>query len=247
MIVDPAGVSLDVWLIRHAETVSYLGDHGLSERGREQIRAAAAELGSALASAATTVLHAGSARARETAAELTIALRRHAIDVAGPSLDNGFDNFAAAIDGRVVPHDQIRLALHEARQREDGAPQHLLDWQRDAGRFAAIHEAPDDPIRWWLSTPTVSYEPPSHVVRRIWRAMASLAERHLRHTLVCTHSGPIRAIAAHALQSDPGEPDHVERLEARLHGCHPGDAAEITFRGTTISMSIPTLIEPRWP
>jgi broad specificity phosphatase PhoE len=237
----------EVWLVRHAETASYVGDHGLTAVGRGQVQAAARELATALSAPRAELLHADSQRARQTAVELAAALRELDVTVAAPILDRGFDNFAAALGDLVVPHDQIRVALHAARHRPGWKPKNPLDWEHDSDRFASIQESGGDPIQWWLTQPTVAYEPPARVVRRFWRAMARLRFGGTQPAIVCTHSGPIRAVAAHALQYDPGEPHHVERLLARLHGDRAGDPAEITFRGRTVEMSIPTLEEPQWP
>lgn len=236
-----------VWLVRHGEIGSYEGDNGLTERGVAQAEAAATRLAEQLGGGAAELLHAGSVRARETARHLGRALRARGVEVPDPVHDAGFANFASFTAGEITPHDQIRVAIVAARERPGWRPPHPADWEHDADRFATIHDGGGDPITWWLTQPTLSYEPPSRVVRRFWRAMAGLAEREVEHAIVCTHSGCIRAVAAHAVQHDPGEPVHLEAVEVRLGGHRPGDPAEVRYRGVSVAMSVPALEEPAWP
>jgi hypothetical protein len=65
--------------------------------------------------------------------------------------------------------------------------------------------------------------------------------------IVGTHSGPIRAIAAHALGEDAGEPDHLEHVHVRVGGHSAGAPAELTYRGRTAALAIPRTEEPAWP
>lgn len=237
-----------VWLVRHGEIGSYEGDHGLTERGVAQAEAAAERLAEQLDGAASVaLLHAGSVRARETAVHLGGALCARGFALGEPTPDSGFDNFACHVDGTVRPHDDIRAAIVAARRRPDWHPDQLADWEHDADRFATIHDGGDDPITWWLTQPTLSYEPPARVVRRFWRAMAALVRDGVRHAVVCTHSGCIRAVAAHAVQHDPGEPRHLESAQVRLEGHRPGDRAELRYRGVAVSLAVPVLEEPAWP
>lgn len=236
-----------VWLVRHGEIASYEGDNGLTERGVAQAEAAAERLAAQLGGGCVDLRHAGSVRARETALHLGGALRARGVRAPEAVADPGFANFALFTDGSVTPHDQIRAAIVAARRRPDWRPSNPADWEHDADRFATIHDGGGDPITWWLTQPTLSYEPPSRVVRRFWRAMAALTERGVAQAIVCTHSGCIRAVAAHAVQHDPGEPDHLEAVEVRLSGPRPGDPAEVAYRGTTVALSVPVLEEPEWP
>jgi broad specificity phosphatase PhoE len=235
-----------IWLVRHGEIGSYLGDQGLTDCGQTQAREAGAKLTAELGDASVALLHAPSVRARETAEVLGASMRDRGVDLDDPAPHPGFRNFAALIDGQVSPHDDIRVAITSARARPEWRPAHPRDWEHDADRFATIHDGGGDPITWWLTQPTLSYEPPSLVVRRFWRAMAALARRRVSHVVVCTHSGPIRAVAAHAVQHDPGEPLHLEWVAARLSGGRAGDPAQVTYRGVTVALSIPTLEEPTW-
>jgi len=236
-----------IWLVRHGEIGSYRGDHGLTLRGEGQARAAGAELAERLDADPVTLLHASSARATETALHVGAALRAANVRLDGPARDPAFDNFGVLVDGVVREHDALRVAIVAARERPDWPPEHPADWEHEGQRFAEIHEGGGDPITWWLTQPTLAYEPAARVVRRFWRGMAALARAGRSRVVVCTHSGPIRAVAAQAIQHDPGEPDHLEHAEITLGGGAAGDPATLRYRKHSVSFSIPTLEEPTWP
>lgn len=233
----------EIWLLRHGEVRSYAGDHGLTERGVEQARAAAAELAGALGYGPVELRHAPSGRATGTAEHLGPALRDQGVDVSAPIADAGFENFRVEIDGELGPHDRMRPALACAGDPVSGPP---APWAAEAGRFTAIHDGGGDPIGWWLTQPTLSLEPAAVVVRRFWRALGGVAAGSGRRAVVCTHSGPMRALAAHALGRDPGEPDHLEPVVVRLSEPRAGAAAELAYRGETVSLAMPRLEEPTW-
>jgi broad specificity phosphatase PhoE len=239
--------STEVWLLRHGEIASYEGDNGLTARGREQAAAAAERIAAELPRPTLELLHATSVRATETAHALTAALMPLGIRVDGPRPDPGFDNFAVAIDGEARPHDELRERIVEARGSAAWPPSHPLDWQREAHRFAYIHDGGGDPIQWWLTQPTLAYEPPGRVVRRFWRALARLAQDGARNVIVCSHSGCLRALAAEAAGRDLGEPAHLEAVRVSLGGARTGDPARLSYRGETIELAVPTLTEPTWP
>jgi len=225
-----------VRLLRHGEVASYEGDHGLTARGTEQARTAAAEVRGWVGGASAQLRHATSGRATETAAALAAALP----GLDGPYPDPGFDNFFNAVGGRVTPHDAMRPAITAARADGAWPRAHPATWELEVDRFATIHDSGGDPIEWWLRHPTLAMEPPARAVRRFWRALTALvAER----TIVCTHSGPMRALAAHALGCDAGEPEHLEAVDVRLDGAR----AEVTYRGRTAALAVPDLAEPAWP
>jgi broad specificity phosphatase PhoE len=237
----------DVWLLRHGEIASYEADNGLTDRGREQATAAAARIAAELKSPSAELLHARSARATETAQALGAALDRVGVRVDGPRPEPGFDNLAVAIDGEVRPHDDLRARIVQLRGEPGWPGEHPLDWQREAHRFAYIHDGDGDPIQWWLTQPTLAYEPPGRVVRRFWRALAGLAARSATRVVVCSHSGCLRALAAEAAGRDLGEPAHLEAVRVQLAGARPGDPAQLSYRGETFALAVPTLQEPAWP
>src|SRR3954463_12372963 len=85
----------EIRLLRHGETSGYEGDLGLSDRGREQARAAAAPL-AAEAHGSLTLLYATSVRARVTAEVLAQDLAAAGVAVDGPRAERDFANFTAA-------------------------------------------------------------------------------------------------------------------------------------------------------
>jgi broad specificity phosphatase PhoE len=233
-----------VWLVRHGEVSSYVGDHGLTARGAAQARAAAAELAPELATDGPVALrHATSARATATAEHLGPALRGLGVRLGEGEEDPGFDNFRVDVHGDVQPHDAMRLALAEAAAGDAAPPP---TWRAEGGRFAAIHDGGGDPITWWLTTPTLAYEPAAHVVRRFWGALAAVAASGAARTVVCTHSGPMRALATQALGRDLGEPDHLERVVVSLAGAEAGAPAQLSYRGEVVDLVVPRIEEPAW-
>ncbi|MBM4363660.1 MAG: histidine phosphatase family protein [Deltaproteobacteria bacterium] len=236
----------EVWLLRHGEIASYVGDNGLTARGEQQAREAAARIAAELAAPSVELLHATSVRALETARCLGEDLRAHDVAVDGPAPDPGFDNLRVVIDGEVRPHDDLRAAIVHRRAEEGWPPSHRRDWEHEAHRFASIHDGGGDPIQWWLTQPTLAYEPPGIVVRRFWRALAALAERGAERVVACSHSGCLRALAAQAAGRDLGEPAHLEAVRVSLAGGLTGDAARLEYRGEIVELAVPSLAEPAW-
>jgi broad specificity phosphatase PhoE len=239
--------STEVWLLRHGEIASYEGDNGLTARGRQQAADAAQRIAAELPDPNAQLLHATSVRASETADAVAAALAGSGVTVDGPWPDAGFDNFAVAIDGEVRPHDDLRERIVQTRREPGWPPSHPLDWQREAHRFAYIHDGGGDPIQWWLTQPTLAYEPPGRVVRRFWRSLSRVARDGARTVIVCTHSGCLRALAAEAAGRDLGEPAHLEAVRVSLAGASPGDPARLSYRGETLDLAVPMLQEPAWP
>jgi broad specificity phosphatase PhoE len=227
---------MEVRLLRHGETAGYEGDLGLSDRGREQARAAAAGLAAEGPSAAV-VRHAPSVRAAVTAEVLAADLGAAGIAVDGPHADAGFANFAVAADGRVREQAEVFGEFAGAA----GTPlEELPGWLADLARFRAVHVSGGDPIALWLTTPLLGFEPPSVAVRRHWRAIRALPPAPL--TVVAAHSGPMRALVAHAFGRDLGEPENLEAVAIHLEG----DRARVGYRGGTTSLAVPDLVEPTW-
>ena len=230
------GPRAELRLLRHGETAGYEGDLGLSDRGREQASAAAAELAGE-AHGALALLHAPSVRARVTAEVLAEDLGAAGIAVDGPRPERGFANFAVAAAGEV--REQAEVFGEYA-----GAARTPLDelpgWLADLARFRAVHVSGGDPIALWLTTPLLGFEPPAVAVRRHWRTIAAAATAGL--TVVAAHSGPMRALVAHAFGRDLGEPENLEAVAIRLDGAR----ARVGFRGETAAIAMPDLAEPSW-
>lgn len=221
-------------LLRHGETAGYEGDLGLSDRGREQARAAAAALAAA---GAVAVRHAPSVRAAVTAELLAAELGTAGVAVDGPHADAGFANFAVAAGGEVREQAAV---FGEYASAAGTPPDQLPGWLADLARFRAVHVSGGDPIALWLTTPLLGFEPPAVAVRRYWRAIRAAAGPAL--TVVAAHSGPMRALAAHAFGRDLGEPDNLEAVVVRLDS----DRAQVGYRGESVDIAVPDLAEPRW-
>ncbi|HEX5781658.1 MAG TPA: histidine phosphatase family protein [Solirubrobacteraceae bacterium] len=216
-------------LVRHAETAGYEGDLGLSERGEEQAREAAAAL-AAEAHGTVRVLHAPSVRARLTAEVLGAELGTTARS------EPGFANFAVAARADVREQAEVFGEYAGERRSLDELP----GWLADLARFREIHVSGGDPIAFWLTTPLLGFEPPSVAVRRYWRAIMAVADDTL--TVVAAHSGPMRALVAHAFARDLGEPDNLEAIAIHLDG----ERARVDFRGESAEIAVPVVNEPKW-
>jgi broad specificity phosphatase PhoE len=226
----------EIRLLRHGETAGYTGDLGLSDRGRDQARAAAAALADE-AHGSLTLLHAPSVRARVTAEVLAADLGTAGVTVDGPRPERGFANFTVAAGGDVREQAEV---FGEYANAEPRPLAELPGWLADLARFRTVHESGGDPIELWLKTPLLGFEPPSVAVRRYWRAIRALPAAQL--TVVAAHSGPMRALVAHAFGRDLGEPDNLEAVAVHLDGDH----ARVDFRGTRAAMPVPDPVEPAW-
>ena len=226
----------EIRLLRHGETSGYEGDLGLSDRGREQARAAAAAL-AAEAPGTVVVRHAPSVRAAVTAEVLAQDLTAAGAGVDGPHPDDGFANFAVAAGAEVREQAAV---FGDFAGAAGTPPEELPGWLADLARFRTVHVSGGDPIALWLTTPLLGFEPPAVVVRRYWRAISAAAAPPL--TVVAAHSGPMRALAAHAFGEDLGEPDNLEAVVVRVDGAR----AQVGYRGRTADIAIPELQEPAW-
>jgi broad specificity phosphatase PhoE len=226
----------EIRLLRHGETAGYTGDLGLSDRGRDQARAAAAAL-AAEAHGALTLLYAPSVRARVTAEVLAEELGAAGAQVDGPRVERGFANFTVAAGGDVREQAEV---FGEYADAEPTPLEDLPGWLADLARFRTVHESGGDPIELWLKVPLLGFEPPAVTVRRYWRAIRALPDAAL--TVVAAHSGPMRALVAHAFCRDLGEPDNLEAVAVHL----TGDRARIDFRGERAEIAVPDTDEPQW-
>ena len=226
----------EIRLLRHGETSGYSGDLGLSDRGRAQAQAAAAAL-AAEAHGELTLLHAPSVRARVTAEVLAEDLAAAGVSVDGPRADRGFANFTVAAGGAVREQAEV---FGEYAGAKPTPLDELPGWLADLARFRTVHESGGDPIELWLKTPLLGFEPPAVAVRRHWRAISALPGATL--TVVAAHSGPMRALVAHAFCRDLGEPDNLETVAVHLDG----DRARVDFRGERAQIAVPHTVEPEW-
>jgi broad specificity phosphatase PhoE len=225
----------EIRLLRHGETAGYEGDLGLSDRGREQARAAAASL-AAEAHGALTVLYAPSVRAQVTAEVLAEDLGMAGATVNGPHAERDFANFTVAAGPDVREQAEVFGEYANAA----GTPvEELPGWLADLARFRTVHVSGGDPIALWLTTPLLGFEPPAVSVRRYWRGIAAREEEL---TVVAAHSGPMRALVAHAFARDLGEPDNLEAVAIHVDG----GRARVDFRGERAHIAVPDTREPHW-
>jgi broad specificity phosphatase PhoE len=225
----------EIRLLRHGETSGYEGDLGLSDRGRDQARAAAASL-AVEAHGSLTLLYAPSVRARVTAEVLAEDLRGAGVAVDGPRSERDFANFTVAAGPAVREQAEV---FGEYAAAADTPFEELPGWLADLAHFRSVHVSGGDPIALWLTTPLLGFEPPAVVVRRYWRGIRA---RRDDLTVVAAHSGPMRALVAHAFARDLGEPDNLEAVAIHLHG----DRARVDFRGERASIAVPDVTEPNW-
>jgi broad specificity phosphatase PhoE len=226
----------EIRLLRHGETSGYEGDLGLSDRGRDQARAAAAALAGE-AHGSLTLLYAPSVRARVTAEVLAEDLRAAAVTVDGPRAERDFANFTVAA-GRDV-REQAEVFGEYAKASDTPAAE-LPGWLADLAHFRSVHVSGGDPIALWLTTPLLGFEPPAVSVRRYWRGIRTHAGPGL--TVVAAHSGPMRALVAHAFCRDLGEPGNLEAVAIHLDG----ERARVDFRGERANIAVPDTAEPAW-
>jgi broad specificity phosphatase PhoE len=225
----------EIRLLRHGETSGYEGDLGLSDRGRDQARAAAAAL-AAEAHGALTLLYAPSVRARVTAEVLAADLGAAGIAVDGPAAERDFANFTVAAGADVREQAEV---FGEYAKGADTPLEELPGWLADLARFRSVHVSGGDPIALWLTTPLLGFEPPSVAVRRYWRGIRARGDGL---TVVAAHSGPMRALVAHAFARDLGEPDNLEAVAIHVEG----DRARVDFRGERAQIAVPDTREPAW-
>jgi broad specificity phosphatase PhoE len=226
----------EIRLLRHGETSGYEGDLGLSDRGRDQARAAAAGLARE-AHGELALLYAPSVRARVTAEVLAEDLRAAGATVAGPRAERDFANFTVAAGADVREQAEV---FGEYAKAADTPLEELPGWLADLARFRSVHVSGGDPIALWLTTPLLGFEPPSVSVRRHWRGIRACDDAGL--TVVAAHSGPMRALVAHAFARDLGEPDNLEAVAIHVDG----DRARVDFRGERASIAVPDVTEPAW-
>jgi broad specificity phosphatase PhoE len=96
-----------------------------------------------------------------------------------------------------------------------------------------------------MTTPLLTFEPPSVVVLRFWAGIQELvgAAPDSARIVVATHSGPIRAFAAWALGHDAGEPYNVEDVRVKVR--RSLNEAQVTYRNRSVEVHVPPAAE--WP
>lgn len=255
--------STDVRLIRHGQTQGYITDAALTDTGRWQAHHKGQDLAKGLSEGATVrMLYAPTPRAKETAvgvyegllqgaARYGIPVGDHGVRILEPEVAPGFNNFQVFVD---EPGNQREMDVTSAF-REMATLRNIHDasgagerpgWFVEIDRFYKIQAAGGDPITQWLNIPLLYVEPPALVVRRFWNAITEYVKAgpENQRIFVCTHSGPIRAMATSAVGHDPGEPNNIEDVRIRVF--KDLDRAILTYRGRGVEIEIPTNVTPSW-
>lgn len=249
----PEGRWSEIHVIRHGETQGYATDAGLTPLGKWQSRRRGHDLSKSIGEGERVrVVHAPSARAAETAAQLVVGIldglqqwgRR--ADVVGPEVREEFRNFQAwTPDGPRDPTEAFRRYHATLQEYERTAMGRRPLWLVEIDRFWRLQSGGGDPIAFWVTTPLLHFEPPAVVVQRFLAGFARLAEEEPDGTrfLVATHSGPMRALGMWAFGHDPGEPYNVEEVKVRIR--RETRQAVVTFRNRTQDIRLPGADE--WP
>jgi broad specificity phosphatase PhoE len=247
--------STDVRLIRHGQTQGYIADSALTALGRWQAHRKGQDLAKGVTDGGVArIVYAPTARARETAIAVAEgfhqAVARYGIGgvtVDEPVAVDAFRNFQVWFNGREL---DVTAAFQEFANLLEGYERHgggdRPGWMVEMDRFYRIQFAGGDPITQWLAVPSHYVEPPVVVVRRYWDGIVEQvrAAPAGARVYVCSHSGPMRALAASAVGHDPGEPHNVEDVRIRVYD--DLEHATLTYRGRAVELDIPTAVTPSW-
>ncbi len=238
---------VELHLLRHGETQSYVADAGLTPKGEWQSRRFGHTLAAEVEDGETVrVVCAPTARAARTADQVRLGLedglsaRDRRATVLGPEPAPEFRNFQvwtpAGLKDPTRAAGDYRLAPVRGLTGEPGGSDL---WLLELSRYWALQSGGGDAIEFWMTRPLLTFEPPAAVVHRFWAGAAGLAAGWSGHTRVvcCTHSGPMRAFATWALGHDAGEPHNAEEVRVRLR---PDlRRASVTYRGRSHEVSGP--------
>ena len=240
------GSGLDLHLVRHGETQSYLADAGLTPRGVWQSRRCGQLLAAEVRDGEVVrLLCAPTARAARTADQVRLGLEDglaacgRRVEVLGPETSPVFRNFQLLTPAGILDPTSAVGGYRAAPSRQSAAAVGRPLWQLELNRFWVLQSGGGDPIEFWMTSPLLTFEPPAAVVGRLWAGAARLAEDGGGHTRVvcCTHSGPMRAFATWALGHDAGEPSNTEQVRVRIW--NDPHQALVTYRGRTQSVNAP--------
>lgn len=246
-VPDGGDGAIEMHLVRHGETQSYLADAGLTPRGTWQSRRLGLALAGEVRDGETVLLLAApTARAAQTADQVRLGLedgleaRGRAATVLGPEPADQFRNFQvwtpAGLLDPTCAAGEYRAAMS---RQEPMRPGERPLWQLELSRFWVLQSGGGDPIEYWMTHPLMAFEPAAAVVRRFWSAAVQLCAGGGRAARVvcCTHSGPMRAFATWALGHDAGEPFNTEQVRVRVW---PDQRrAMVTYRGRAQEINDP--------
>src|SRR5712692_2661462 len=244
---------VDVHLVRHGETQGYSVNAGLTPMGRWQAHRRGHDLSKSVRDGEPLqIFCAATPRARETAeqfrrgAEQGLTLWARTASIEGPVAMDEFRNFTVWTPSGEMDVTSAFREYHAVAERyERLAVGERPLWLVELDRFVRVQRGGGDPIAFWMTTPLLSFEPPSVVVLRFWAGIQQLvgAAPDGARIIVATHSGPIRAFAAWALGHDAGEPYNVEDVRVKVR--RSLTEAQVTYRNRSVEVHVPPAAE--WP
>jgi broad specificity phosphatase PhoE len=244
---------VDVHLVRHGETQGYSVNAGLTPMGRWQAHRRGHDLSKSVRDGEPLqIFCAATPRASETAeqfrrgAEQGLMLWGRTASIEGPVAMDEFRNFTVwTPSGEMDVTSAFRQYHAVAERYERLAIGERPLWLVEIDRFVRVQRGGGDPIAFWMTTPLLSFEPPSVVVLRFWAGIQALvgAAPDGGRIVVATHSGPIRAFATWALGHDAGEPYNVEEVRVKVR--RSLIEAQVTYRNRSVAVHVPPAAE--WP
>lgn len=223
---------IEIHLVRHGRVASHQGDMPVTEEGHAEVEAAGHGLIDLLQPGERIhLLCTAAARSRETADTLYATINDEIdsdIDLRGPREEWAIRNPDLFLAGHRVEMVSIPEAM--ARQIPDSG---LTPEEVDAAAFFHGFFRSPDRIGYWLNHPDPPGEDAAAVGRRVVAFCKSLPYTSVqrKQRFVCvTHSPVMRAVLAHYLHHDPGEPAWVERIDLALNT----KGGSITFRDRTV-------------
>ena len=209
-------ISTQIFVVRHGHVADHQGDVAILPEGKRVAFDAGTRLANHIIDGATaTILHAPTARTRETAEEIArgLASALRAQDgndarVFSPRAEHAIRNFHFIVDGVMYPPtDRMHESLPASAERN---PFLTGFWQ-----------AEQDPIAYWLTHPSEHTETPTAVAARLRTFFVPLLDStSVGVYVLVTHSGPMRAFLRAVLGADPGEPDYCESFLVNADGVH---------------------------
>lgn len=244
---------VDVHLVRHGETQGYSVNAGLTPMGRWQAHRRGHDLSKSIREGEPLqIVCAATPRATETAeqirrgAEQGLTLWARTAPIDGPVPMDEFRNFTVWTPSGEMDVTSAFREYHAVAERyERMAVGDRPLWLVELDRFVRVQRGGGDPIQFWMTTPLLSFEPPSVVVLRFWAGIQDLvsAAPDGGRVVIATHSGPIRAFAAWALGHDAGEPYNLEDVRVKVRRSLTN--AQVTYRNRSVEVHVPPAAE--WP
>lgn len=220
--------STRIFVVRHGNVPHHQGDVAILPEGKIAARASANQIADQMRDGeAAILLHAPTARTRETAQEIARGLastlreqNKNAARVSPPQVEKAIRNFHFILNDIAYPPTDD---MHESLPAVAAQNSFLRGfWQAAA-----------DPIAYWLTHPSPSAESPELVAQRLMTFFSQCFDHpSAEFYILTTHSGPMRAFLRTVLGTDPGEPEYCEMFQIDASGVH--------YRGQT--RPLPTAI-----